>query len=311
MLRKLGLVGILALIGAAAPVNINDTFPIKLKKSGQGDVTTHNKQEVEENSFKLTGPDGKALQERKETKTITEEYKETILEKAKGKKSTRLRREYTKATVKSGDNEKELPYQGKTLLLEKKDDGKFHFAIDGGEELKGKDIEQLNNVFNGKDGGDNESDENALEKALLPTKPVKVNDTWTIDADTLVKALLKESREPIPVDKSKIKGQGVLKSVHKKDGRLYGNFDIEVTLPLKGQLAMGKDLKANVLEGSKMTLRAKIDGCIDGSSSDSQNEMAMDSDINATFKGPDGNEYKMMIRTKQSGKETEKDLSAK
>src|SRR5579871_4752975 len=164
MLRNFGWVGLLALMGAAAPVNVNDTFTIKLKKSGKGDVTMNSKQDVEESSFKLTGADGKALQENKESKTVTEEYKETILEKVKGKKATKLRREYTKAIIKTGDKEKELPYQGKTLLIEKKDDGKYHFTIEGGGELQGKDVEQLNNSFN-KEGG-NESDENAVEKAL-------------------------------------------------------------------------------------------------------------------------------------------------
>jgi hypothetical protein len=309
MLRKIGLLGFVAFIAAAAPVSVDDTYTIKLKKSEKGAVATQTKQDSEESRFKLEGPDGKVLQEKKESRTITEEFKETILEKPKGKKATKVRREYAKAVVKTGEGEKEMPYQGKTVLIEKKADGKYHFTIEGGEEIKGKDAESLNRAFNKEEGDD--SDENALEKAIMPTKAVKVNGTWTIDANALVKALNKGAKQPLPVDKSKIEGKGKLLKAYKKDDRQFGVLDIEVRMPLKGDFPLGGGQGAPIQDGSKMVLRVKVDGCIDGTSSDSIMEGSMEMDIKATFKGPDGNEYKMTLLAKQSGKENEKDLAKK
>jgi hypothetical protein len=309
MLRRLGLLGILALIVAAAPVSVDDTYTIKLKKREQGAVVTQSKRDVEETNFKLEGPDGKVLQEKKDSRTITEEYKETILDKKKGKKATKLRREYTKAIAKTSDNEKELPYQGKTVLIEQKDDGKYRFTIEGGAEIKGKDAEHLNRAFNKSEGGD--ADENALEKAIFPTKAVKVNGTWTIDADAFVKAINKDAKQPLPLDKSKVDGKGKLLKVYRKNDRQYGILDIEVRMPLKGDFPLGGNQGAPIQEGSKMVLHVKADACIDGTSSDSSAEMSMEMDVKATFKGPDGNEYKMTLFAKQSGTENEKDLSKK
>jgi hypothetical protein len=307
MLRKIGLLGILGLLVAAAPVRVDDAFTIKIKKSGKGAVTQQKKEETEDSHVKVEGPDGRALSDEKKSKTTIEEYKETILEKEKGKRASKIRREYIKATVKIDGKEKPLPYDGKTLLIEKKD-GKYHFTIEGGKELEGKDVESLDRSFN-KPGGDSEGDE--LEKALLPKKPVAVNETWKIDSEELLKALAKDSQHPLPVDKSKVAGQGKLLRAYKKDGRQYGVFDIEVTLPLKGDFPLGKDEKAPIQKGSKMTLHAKVDACIDGSSSDAVSDMSMDIDLTAVIKAPGGQELKMVLKASQKGKESELDLSKK
>jgi hypothetical protein len=309
MLRKLSLLGILALLAAAAPVSVDDTYTIKLKKGQKGAVFTQHKQSSEESSVKIEGPDGKLLQEKNDTRKATEEYKETILEKEKGKKATKLRREYIKAVLKINDNEKELPYQGKTILIEKKEDGKYHFTIEGGAELKGKDAEELNRAFN-KEGG-SDSDEDALEKAILPPKPVKVNGTWTIDADAIVKSIQRSTKQTLPVDKSKTEGKGKLLKAYKKEGKQFGVLDIEVRMPLKGDFPLGRDQGAPIQEGSKMVLHLKADGCIDGTSSDATLEGSMEIDAKATFKGPDGNDYKLTLHAKQTSKETEKDLAKK
>ena len=139
---------------------------------------------------------------------------------------------------------------------------------------------------------------------MLPTHPVKVNGTGDVDAAALVKALLKDSKQPFPVDKSKVKGTGKLLKAYKKGERQFGQFEIEVTLPLKGDFPIGKDQGAPIKEGSKMVMHVEADGCIDGSSSDVKGEVSLDIDITATIKGPDGKDYKMVLQAKQTGNET-------
>jgi hypothetical protein len=307
MLRKIGLLGIIALVAAAAPVRRDDAFTIKIKKNGKDAVTQQNKEENEESHVKLEGPDGKALSDEKKSKTTIEEYKETILEKEKGKRATKIRREYRKAVLKADGKEKTLPYDGKTLLIEKKGD-KYHFTIEGGEELKGEAAESLEHSFNKPSGG--ESDNEELEKAILPKKPVAVNDTWKIDPEELVKALAKDTKQELPVDKSKVTGNGKLLRAYKKNGRQYGVFDIDVKLPLKGDFPLDKDAKAPIQEGS-MTFHIKVDACIDGTSSDAVSEMSMKIDLVAGFKTPGGQELKLILHAVQKGKDTETDLGKK
>ncbi len=305
--RKMGLLVLIALVAAAAPLR-DDGYTIKIKKSGQGDVTKQDKEETDDNSFKLVGPDGKALKENKEERTVTQSYKETILAKEKGKKPTKLRREYTKAVVKVGDKETTLPYQGKTVVIEKKD-GKYHFTIEGGEELTGKDAELLNRSFN--KGGD-DSDDDEMEKTFLPKKPVKEGDTWTIDGAAIVKAFEKDAKQPIPVDKDKAIGKGKLLRAYKEGGRQYGDFDIDLDVPLKGEFPLGPGQTAPIQAGSKMTMKVQIKkGCIDGTASDGNVEMAFHMDLTATFKGPDGKEYKITINSKHKEKSKEEQLSKK
>jgi hypothetical protein len=306
MLRKMGLLILVGLLAAAAPVRVDDAYNIKLKKSGKGEVSHHKKNSTEIANFKVENGDGKVVNEKKEKKIVIEEYKETLVEKEKGKRATKIRREYSKATTKTGDKETTLPYDGKTLLIEKKGD-KYHFTIEDGAELTGKDAADLDRSFN-KESKDNEED---LEKAFLPKKAVKVNETWKVDTDELIKALDKDTKSPFPVDKSKASGTGKLLRAYKKDGRQFGVFDIQIDMPLKGEFPLGKDQGAPVQEGSKMTMRFKGDACIDGSSSDSEGEMSMDIDLVATFKGPDGKDFKMTLQAKSKGKETEAEAAKK
>ena len=307
MPRKMALLVLAGLLMAAAPLRTEDAYSITVKKAGQGDVTKQDKRETETSSVKVEGPDGKALQDQKQERTVTEAYKESILAKEKGKKATKLRREYSKAVVKVGKNETTLPYQGKTVLIEKKD-GKYHFQIEGGDELTGKDAELLSKSFSA--GGEDDVSEE-LDKIFLPQKPVKVDETWKIEPDALVKAFSKDPKQPFPVDKSKVAGTGKLVRAYKKDGKQYGVLDVKVDLPLKGDFPLVPGQSAPIQAGSKMTLHVEVDACIDGSCSDAVADTTMEADIVATIKGPDGKQYKMTLHSTQKGKTDEKDQSKK
>jgi hypothetical protein len=307
MRRKVGLLVILGLVAAAAPLR-DDGYTIKIKKSGQGDVTKQHIEETDKSSSRLEGSDGKALKETKVEATVTQEYKETILEKVKGKKPTKLRREYTKAVIKSGDKETPLPYQGKTVVIEKKEDGKYHFTIEGDKELTGKDAELLDRSFN--KGGN--SDEDAMEKIILPKKPVKEGDTWTIDAADIAKAFEKEAVQSVSVDKEKATGKGKLLRAYKEGDRQYGDLEIQLDVPLKGDFPLSPGQSAPIQPGSKITTKVRLNkACIDGTASDYNAEVSSDTDLTATFKGFDGKECKLTINSKHKEKSKEEDLSKK
>ncbi len=307
MLRTIGLLGLFASLSAAAPVRVQDVYDIKLKKSGKGESFTQRRHETESSTFKLEDSAGSQLLEKKVTKTIEDEFKETVLEKERGKRASKLRREYRKAVSKSDGKEVRLPYDGKTLLIEKKND-KYHFTIEGGEELKGEDAASFDNSFN--NSGLTDSERDAFEKAFLPKKPVKLNETWNFDPTEVVKAFEKGMTLSLPVVKNKIKAECKLLRVYKKDGRQFGAFDIDLDLPLKGKFAMGKEMDATVQEGSKMHFLAKFDGCIDGSSSDGVMEGTMEIDLEATYKTSD-QEIKLTLRASHKEKQDETDLSKK
>jgi len=91
----------------------------------------------------------------------------------------------------------------------------------------------------------------------------------------------------------------------------FGVLDFRINLPLKGALPLGKDQTAALQAGSKMKIHIEVDTCIDGTVSDGVGDVAMESDINAVFKGPDGKDYKMMIRSTHKEKSTEKELTKK
>lgn len=308
MVRKIGLLVFVGLIAAAAPLR-SDVFTIKIKKSAQGDVTRQEREETDHSSFKFEGPDGKVLQDRKEDRTVTQVFKETILAKQKGKKPTKLRRDYTKAIVKTGDKETALPYEGKAVIIEKKDD-KYHFIIDGGDELTGKDAELLNRSFN---KGSDDSEEDDMEKAFLPEKPVKEGDTWKIDPTAIAKALEKSGApQSFPLDKEKTKGEGKLVRAYKESGRQYGDIEIDVNMPLKGEFPLGKGQSAPIESGSKMTMKVQLKKvCIDGTSSDGNTDVNFDMNMGATFKGPDGKEYKITINSKHKEKSKEQEVAKK
>jgi hypothetical protein len=306
MLRKIGLLGLsVVVLTAAAPVNVNDAYTFKLKKNVKGEVVVDKITEKMEVSYKLEDTDGNMVVEKSEARTTVSEFKETVLDKKKSKRAAKLRREYKKATVKIDDDESTLPYEGKTVIIEKKD-GKYHFTLEDGTELKGKDAEYLDRSFNQRDDDDGTS----VEKAFLPKKPVRVNETWKIEAEALAKKIAKMDENSLPVDKSKMTGQGKLLRAYKKDGRQFAVFDIDVTVALKGEFTMAKDQKATAQDGSKIKFHAKFDGCIDNSCSDGVMNSTIDLDLVATFKGPD-KEYKMTVHAHQKDDNEETELTKK
>jgi hypothetical protein len=235
------------LLGTPAGVWAEDAYTIKIKKGGKGDTRQVDGRDAEETTFKVEGPDGKVLENKEEKKASTQAYRETILERPDAdKKATRLRRHYTRARVQTGGAERTLPYEGKTVLIEKKG-GKYHFTVEGGGELTGRDAEKLDKEFAKHDSGD------LLEQALLPRKAVRVNETWKIDPKPLL-----EDMAPLEADEGKVAGTGKLLRAYRKDGKQFGVLEFRVEVPLKGTFRAGDD-KVQVQPGSKVVFAMNAD----------------------------------------------------
>jgi hypothetical protein len=121
MIRHTYLLLMVSLVLAPARGNADDTYTIKIKQTGKGDTIQTKKQSTEKSTFKLEDSQGNVLQEKNETVVEQYAYQETLLERRPGRtKATRLRRAYDLAEITKGDDKQTLPYQGKTVLIEKK-----------------------------------------------------------------------------------------------------------------------------------------------------------------------------------------------
>src|SRR5262249_48115620 len=147
---------------------------VRVKSSEQGvvkiNVTDNNNNEIENKT---------------EKKSDSFEFVETILEKPAGATTaTKLKRQYQTAERIEDGNKSTLPYQGKSVVIEKKDK-KYQFQIEGGEEITGKDAEELDEEFNQGDF------KNLSPELFLPKKAVAINESWKMEAGPILKELEK------------------------------------------------------------------------------------------------------------------------
>ena len=251
MIRTPWLLAMVALVLSPAFVTAQETYAIKVKTSGKGDVGIFAKEENEANNSVIL-KDGKVIQEPKEITKRSAKYKEEILEKQGDKAATKLRRMYEKATVAGADGAaKNEVYAGKTVLIEVKD-GKPSFRIEGGAELSYKEVPSLVKEFAKGD------DDNAkMNELLLPKKPVAVGESWSIDKEVIKKLLGKA--DGLVGDPAKGTATGKLVKAYKKGGRQYGVLQYEIAIPVD-KLA-GLQFAA----GTRLPLTLTADVCIDGS----------------------------------------------
>jgi hypothetical protein len=187
---------------------------------------------------------GKVLGDQKHDEAKETQYIETLLEVADNEPK-KFRRTYEKAAHTQNGKSKSRPYEGKTILFERTADG-FKATPEGSAIDQGTLTKLADDVHS----------DVSLEKALVPAKPVKVNEKWTIDSKTFAAAFGKKS----PIDPDKSKGEAKLAKVYDKDGKQFGVIDYEVTLAMK---EMGKAMLDPPL---MLTMSGSLDAPIDGSS---------------------------------------------
>jgi hypothetical protein len=171
MLRILSTVAAVGLLAGSVRAGDQQTYTIKLKKPGEGTVERVETTEATDTKIKVTDAKGNVVEDKDQKSGYRYVYTLTVLEKKAGaKKPTRLKRKYDKAREIAGGKTTTLPYEGKTVLIEKKED-KYTFRIEGGEELTGKDAKYLDSEFNKKGQSDD-----AMQRVMLPKKAVKLNE---------------------------------------------------------------------------------------------------------------------------------------
>ncbi len=292
MIRSLGLVTVLALLAGPARGQDGEAHTIKVKKAATGETIRVEKRDQGVESTKVVDLNGNVLKEEDKKTTKVYVYRETVLERVGAKRPTRLKRQYEKAEVTTNGAATALPYQGKTVLIEKTG-GKYTFRIEGGDELTGDDAKQLNKEFN-----KSKLDDAAMEKLLLPHKAVKVGETWKLDTAAINKAL--EGEGGLGLHPEKTVGTGKLTRAYKKGGHQFGVIAVHLDLAPKSFGEGGKSLEAE--PGAKVVLEFVLDVCIDGSSA--AGAATSTATISAEMLFPDRNQPKFRITF--SGKENSK-----
>lgn len=284
--------GLLLLPGVPAA----ETYTIRIKQPAPGDTFRADNTERSDTQSKVTDANGKALVEKAEKSTRVAVFTETVVEKPQGKaRPTKLMRHYDKAQVTVGDKTEDLPYQGKTVVIEKKD-GRYHFTVEGGGALTGKDARVLDNEFNR--GGDFDP-----QRALLPAKPVAVDQEWKPDLKTIAEEFGKTMSMRFDADKTE--GSGKLVRVYDKDGARYGTLKFHLELPIQ-QIGEG-DNKIVTQAGSAWTLDVTLDGCIDGSRFDGSRKVRFDFKATGPVSLGKGQEGKVSVSGAGGAEETEKE----
>jgi hypothetical protein len=260
-----------ALAAALTPLTAAaQEYAIKIKRPGLGDKT---KAEVTDDfrlQFKVLDNNGNVAMEAEETKTHKFVFREVGLERAAvGEDLVRLRRHYEHAERTVKGTRETLPYQGKTLLIEKKDGG-FQFRIEGGEVLEGRDTEELREEFN--KGGLRR----LITDPFLPRKAVKLNETWKFDVAALAKAFAGDGK--IDIDEAKSTGSGKLVKAYMKDGRQFGVIELTIEFPVTHMVIENNKATA---KDSKITIRLECDSCIDGTLDSSRLKGTVNGDVRA------------------------------
>ncbi len=300
MLRILSMVAVVGLLTGPARAGDQQTYKIKVKKSTEGTVERVEKGEDSTTTVKITDNQGKLVKEEGGKDGHRYVYTETILERKElAKKATRLKRLYEKASVTDKGETTKLPYEGKTVLIEKKGE-KYVFRIEGGEELTGDDAKYLDKEFNKRSNVDSEQ----LEQLLLPRKAVKVDEEWMVDPAALAKTFREMG---YLLDPEKTTAAGKLTRAYKKDGRQFGVLVYRLRLGVKSMGEKGKLLAMQ--PGSMMTLDLTIDACIDGSSTTGNVTTAGGMQVEALLPSPDQPMFRMSVNVK--GKTTGKTVEQK
>jgi hypothetical protein len=272
MMRKACLAAALAV--ALSPLTAAaQEYTIKIKGPGLGDKNAGNVKDDFKMEFKLLDKDNNVVMEAEETKAHKFVFRETGLERAaSGDQLVKIKRHYGHAERTVKGKRETLPYQGKTVLIEKKD-GKFEFRIEEGDEvLEGQDAEELNEEFNKGDF------RGLMTQPFLPRKAVKLNETWKFDVAPLAKGFSGDGK--IEIDDAKSTGTGRLAKAYTKNGKQYGVIELTITFPVTHMDHEGNRIPTK--EG-KITIKLQADTCIDGTFGEFQLTASLEGGIRAAI----------------------------
>jgi hypothetical protein len=243
-------------------------YTIKFGKTEPGQqfqVKNENSTDVE---FKLLDANGTAVMDKTEKKGHTLIFREVAVERGKGGELTKVKRSYKKALRVKDDDRRTLPFQGETVLIEKKDSS-FTFQIVDGEAVEGEDAKELHEEFNKGGAG-------KLLEMFMARKVCKLNEPFKLDVAKLAKEFDKDGK--IDIDAAKATGSGKLTKVYQKNGKQFGVIELTITLPVS-HFNHDADNKKPTKAGSKIVITLQADRAIDGSVAESQLNVSFDGDI--------------------------------
>jgi hypothetical protein len=254
-MRSYPLWACLAALALAGAARAEDTYTIKLKHwPDAGKSITVTDTSTQTSISNILDADGKPLgpKDDKHVQKQEEKYTETVLEKGE-KRPAKYKRVYEKAATSMDGKATSRSYEGRTIVFELKD-GKYTVTAEGEKRLDAKDVEDLTRRAN--------EDEGEKDQLLLPSKPVKVGDTWKIDGKALAKAFANQAQGELDVDKSG--GDGKLTKVYTKDGKQFGV--VEMTLKLATKVTKLPPGITKFLEDPTIDMKLTLDTALDGSS---------------------------------------------
>jgi hypothetical protein len=163
---------------------------------------------------------------------------------------TKLRVEHVKGVSFFNGTAAPRRFAGRTFFVEKQA-GRSRVTAAPNSKLSDEEITDLERRY------DSPTPEFPV-RWLLPDKPVRINESYSVDAAKIVNAYGPATQQ-FPTDAKAATGQGKLLRVYQKDGKQFGVLEVTFTLPFR---SIGE---TKVAEGSKFEMRVTIDCCIDGS----------------------------------------------
>jgi hypothetical protein len=275
----------LGFVAVAPAFAADDAYTIKLYKAKKGDKTENEKTEDGKNNISITVMGMNMKQEVASGKK--EIYTEEILEKKDGdRKATKLARTYASAEKSEKDETTKFAYAGETVLIEKKGD-KYEFSVKG-KALKEDEAPDLYKSFN-------KAEDEPQSEDFLSKDPVKVGETWKLPADKSEKIFKTLGDEKMKLDAKKSNISGKLLKAYKKEGAQFGTLEITIEVFVT-EIDLGGEF-AKTKAGSKMTIKATIDTCIDGTVNFEDGKMEVNVDLTADLP----NDGSFSITGKSSG----------
>jgi hypothetical protein len=229
-------------VGGGTGDNPDVTYTIKLREKQAGDrfnvtvTTSHSTKKEDQVGGK------KKTDETNQGEKF--EYSE-VVEEVKDGRPTKVKRTYKVAEIKG----KPTSFAGKTVEVQLSKPGVFSARVEKGGEILGPERMHFADAVG-------RPDQLAV---LLPTRAIKVNETFVLDPPQLEKVI-----GPLQPLQDTRTGDGKLTKVYSKDGRQYGVFEVGVGITLKAGPETG------IQPGSGENTVVVYDGCIDGSATDGE-----------------------------------------
>jgi hypothetical protein len=280
----------------AADRQDSTAYPIAIKEAGKGDVRLSDVSQNTVSSTKIVNlTNNQLLQEKATSNGQHCVYRETVLDRQAGQRqSTRLRRDYQKAVVWTDGKPSVLSCQGKGVLIEKKE-GVYRFSVEGGALREDEAARLLDREFNREDDLD-------LQRLILPGRPVRLDETWTIDMAPVARAWQSTTAMAIAARST---GTGRLAKVYRKDDRLFGVMAFRLEMPI-ASLGVEKSVRPDT--GARVLMDVTLDCCIDGSSSSGTLRASFWVDGTATVPAGDGQQARLTFSTRGSLQKIHTDL---